>query len=849
MLSLSDLTRLFYRAFSPGRILRETYRSFRALLDHDHRSHERLAALEKLYHEEKPADFCAVIKAYEELAQAIFNMIDSLSKMTPGAYPQLSSILTRIDSTLRAEGLNVDKVVPSSPFVLPLDSLPSHGAKLVGGKAANLSRIKAETGLPVPKGFAITSGAYQYFCEANHLFPKIASVLADLDIDSPSSLERASRDMTDLIREAPLPPEVGNAIRNAFVQAFEDLLPIRACAMRSSAVGEDGLFSFAGQFKTVLNVSPERLGEAYKEVIASKYSVGALHYRVKGGFLDQDTPMAVLVIEMIDAAASGIVYSRSPVSSQPSSIMVYSIWGLGELLVKGAAAPDLIEVAKEGASLRVVKKEKASGDSKMVLSRPGLIETIALDPIEKDHHSLSESTALQLASWSLRLESCFGGPQDVEWCLDRTGNLYVLQSRPLRIEGPAQRTCEVSLSDISNPVLLSGGERAASGIGTGTVFILSSPSDLKDVPKDSVLVSRTTSPRWTQVIDRVNAVVTDVGSVAGHFASVAREWGVPTLVNTGVASQVLKTGESVTVDADRGIVFRGVVEALLNLPCDPKTHLPENPFRRRLRQILDHISPLHLTDPASPGFVPEKCETLHDLLRFIHEKAVREMFSLGGKGKGRVRGARKLVSEVPITLYMLDLGGGVGDAGESKGIRLESVKNIPLRALWKGLSHPDIAWSSEIRHFDWEEFDRLSSGIIRLDSQALASFALLSADYLNINVRFGYHFVVIDTLCRPTPRENYISFRFGGGGADLEGRLLRTTFLGRVLGAQGFDTNLQGDTIDATFHKGSPAELEGKLEVLGFLLGFTRMMDMKLKNMETVNTLVREFLVRAPSHS
>ncbi len=849
MLSLNDLTRLFYRTFSPGRILRETYRSFRALLDHDHRSHERLAALEKLYHEEKPADFCAVIKAYEELAQAIFNMIDSLNKMTPGAYPQLSSILTRIDSTIRAEGLNVDKVDPSSPFVLPLDSLPSHGAKIVGGKAANLSRIKTETGLPVPKGFAITSRAYQYFCEANHLFPKIASVLADLDIDSPSSLERASRDLTDLIREAPLPTEVGNAIRNAFVQAFEDLLPIRACAMRSSAVGEDGLFSFAGQFKTVLNVSPERLGEAYKEVIASKYSVGALHYRVKGGFLDQDTPMAVLVLEMIDAAASGIVYSRSPVSSQPSSIMVYSIWGLGELLVKGAAAPDLIEVAKEGASLRVVKKEKASGDSKMVLSRPGLIETIALDPIEKDHHSLSESTALQLASWSLRLESCFGGPQDVEWCLDRTGNLYVLQSRPLRIEGPAQRTCEVPLSHIPNPVLLSGGERAASGIGTGTVFILSSPSDLKDVPKDSVLVSRTTSPRWTQVIDRVNAVVTDVGSVAGHFASVAREWGVPTLGNTCVASQVLETGESVTVDADRGIVFRGVVEALLNLPCDLKTHLPENPFRRRLRQMLDHISPLHLTDPASPGFVPEKCETLHDLLRFIHEKAVREMFSLGGKGKGRVRGARKLVSEVPITLYVLDLGGGVRDAGESKGIRLESVKNIPLRALWKGLSHPDIAWSSEIRHFDWEEFDRLSSGIIRLDSQALASFALLSADYLNINVRFGYHFVVIDTLCRPTPRENYISFRFGGGGADLEGRLLRTTFLGRVLEVQGFDTNLQGDTIDATFQKGSPAELEGKLEVLGFLLGFTRLMDMRLKSMQTVDTFAREFLERAPSRS
>ncbi len=849
MLSLNDLIRLFYRTFSPGRILRGTYEAFRALLDADHKCHEQVAALEKLYHENKRADFCAVIKAYEEVAQSIPQMIQSLERMAPGAYQRLSAIFTRIDSAIRAEGLRVDPVDPSSPFMLPLDSLPSPPEKLVGGKAANLSRIKKETGLPVPKGFAITSRAHQYFCEANHLLPKIASVLADLDIDSPPSLEGASRDLTDLIREAPLPPEVEDAIRNAFVRTFEDVPPIRACAMRSSAVGEDGLFSFAGQFKTMLNVGPERLGEAYKEVLASKYSVGALLYRVKGGFLDQETPMAVLVLEMINPAASGIVYSRSPLSSQPSSIMVYSVWGLGELLVKGAAAPDRIEIARDGGSLRVVKKEKASGHSKMVLSRPGLVETVALDPIEKEHHSLTESMALQLASWSLKLESCFGGPQDVEWCLDRAGNLYVLQSRPLRLEGPAPRTCDVPSSDISNPVLLSGGERAASGIGTGTVFILSSPSDLKDVPEESVLVSRTTSPKWTQVLGRVKAVVTDVGSVAGHFASVAREWGVPALVNTAVATQVLRAGETVTVDADRGTVFRGVVEPLLNLPCDLKTHLPENAFRRRLRRMLDRISPLHLTNPDSPDFVPEKCETLHDLLRFIHEKAVREMFSLGGRGKGRVRGARKLVSEVPVTLYMLDLGDGVRDTGEKRGILLEDVKNIPLRALWKGLSRPDIAWSSEIRHFDWEEFDRLSSGIIGLDSQSLASFALLSADYLNINVRFGYHFVVIDTLCRPFPRENYISFRFGGGGANLEGRLLRTTFLGQVLEAQGFETNLQGDTIDATFHKGSPAELEGRLEVLGFLLGFTRLMDMKLESMQSVDTLVKEFLERASSRS
>ncbi|MCU0595854.1 MAG: PEP/pyruvate-binding domain-containing protein, partial [Desulfobacterota bacterium] len=263
----------------------------------------------------------------------------------------------------------------------------------------------------------ITSRACHFFCEANHLYPKIASVLAELDIESPLSLEEASKSLTHLVLEAPLPPELDTAIQNAFARVFGDDLPPKTCAMRSSAVGEDGLFSFAGQFRTVLNVGPEGLAEAYKQVIASKYSAGALLYRVRGGFLDQETPMAVLALEMLDAAASGIVYSQSPLSSQPSSIVVYSVWGLGELLVKGAATPDRIEIARHGESLQVIRKEKASGESKMVLARSGLVETVALDPFEREHLSLSESMALQLAAWSVLLERRFGGPQDVEWCL------------------------------------------------------------------------------------------------------------------------------------------------------------------------------------------------------------------------------------------------------------------------------------------------------------------------------------------------------------------------------------------------------------------------------------------------
>ena len=132
------------------------------------------------------------------------------------------------------------------------------------------------------------------------------------------------------------------------------------------------------------------------------------------------------------------------------------------------------------------------------------------------------------------------------------------------------------------------------------------------------------------------------------------------------------------------------------------------------------------------------------------------------------------------------------------------------------------------------------------DSQLLASFALLSADYLNINIRFGYHFVVIDTLCGANPRENYVSLRFKGGGAAFEGRHLRGRFLARVLEEHGFEVRLEGDIVDVRLRGIASSELEAKLEVLGFLLGFTRLLDMKLDNMENVETLVDEFLGKAP---
>ena len=836
------LAHLATRLFAPAKHLKATYEAFRQLLEWDQRSHEKMAELESFCHEEKKGDFWAIRKTYEDLYGAVAEMVAHLTVMAPRSYQALFARLRDIDAAVRTSGLTLQQPDAFPPFVLPLKEIPPQAEGLAGGKAAHLAEIASALDLPVPNGFVITSRAFNAFCETNRLGPAIENALATLDPDSPRALEETSAYLTSLVLKGSMPPGLEEAMREVYSRIFG----AARCAVRSSAVGEDAAFSFAGQFKTVLNVDAARLVEAYKEVVASKYSPSAIFYRVKNGFLDRETPMAVLALEMVDAVASGIVYSQSPLAASKSRTTIYAIWGLGELLVKGDTVPDVLELSMAGDRPEVVHRTPGARDFKTVLTPRGGVETVPLEAPEKDTAPIDDHQAARLAAWARQLESFFQSPQDVEWCKDRPGRLLILQSRPLKVEKEAEDSCRIELSGVANPVLLAGGDRAVSGIGTGKVFVVSSFGDLQNLPMGSVLVARSAPPKYAQVMDRLSAVVTDLGAAAGHFVSVAREWGVPTLVNTREATRNLKPGEMVTVVADSAKVFAGAVAGLPENGC-PKSGLPEDsPVMKRLRRILDHCAPLNLLDPRDDGFVPQGCKTLHDIVRFVHEKAVQEMFFLGSKGMRRA-GANKLISQIPVTLYVLDLEKRrPRGLARRRGLPLEKVENLGLRALWRGLGDPAISWSGDLRHLDWQEFDRLSAGIISLDSQMLASFAVISKDYLNIHIRFGYHFVVIDTLFGPVSEQNYISLRFKGGGAAPERRRLRIRFLARVLGAHGFETDPEGDGIDVTRRAVASLDIEKKLEMLGFLLGFTRLLDQRLEDTADVEAFSDRFLTRFP---
>ncbi len=857
-----------YQVFSPGTILREKYESFKALLEYDKAAHEFMADLEDIYYTQKRCDFQAVVKTYEQFAAAVLQMVEKLSIMCPSNYWSLKDYFKKFDFYIRFMLAPPDFDF-SPPFTIEFNKISSSNEAMAGKKAFCLSHLNKELHLPTPNGFVITTNAFHYFLEVNNLHEPINEMLADLDIRNVSSCEKTSKEIRKIILNAAVPDEIVISIDSA-IKKFEaeDNINYRF-ALRSSAVKEDGQISFAGQYKTVLNMDRKEILNGYKQVIASKYSPQALFYRISHGVLDYETPMAVLVIEMIDSKTSGVIYTQDFESRLSDNLLIHSIWGQGELLVEGETACDIITISKimpdRIATIKTAVKEKQmvlsqnselkdnqveDGQTKKAQTQKTQTRIIDTRQDQANVLSLDQSSALTLAKWAISLEKHFGQPQDIEWCQDKSGKLFILQSRPLNID-PDNFQTEIkqskapeitNRSKIENKILCSNAQSVCRGVGSGPVYRLEQMSQIAQIPEGSILVVKHALPQFVTAINKVVAIIIETGSYASHFASIAREFGIPTIVNIEKGFSDLVLGNHVTVDAERGIIYDGVAAPLMGQTTPRKNLFKESSFMVKLQYVMNFAAKLKLTNPESDSFKPEACRSLHDIIRFTHETAVREMFSIGKRKGGRKKGAKKLISDIPMLFYILDVGSGVKN-NKNKVLKPEDITSVPMKAVLKGLSHPGICWS-ETTHFDWEEYDRIvmAGGIISADSSMFGSYAVVSKEYLNVNFRFGYHFVILDTICSPLKEDNYILFRFSGGGGTPEGRTIRADFIKGILTRLGFMVQVKSDLIDAQFKHGSLKTMEKTLNLTGRLLGATKLMDMYLKKDLDIQFFIDEFM-------
>jgi pyruvate,water dikinase len=309
-----------------------------------------------------------------------------------------------------------------------------------GGKSTSLGELIA-SGINVPPGFAVSTAAFDAFMMVDGLAERVSRSLTSLDPADVGAVTDASTEIALEMRRTPVP----EALRAAVTRDYGTLASTSGCsepavAVRSSARGEDSAdATFAGQQETYLwVVGVDGVCEAIRDCWISLYSPPAISYRSRMT-ADADAAMGVTVQLMVDAEVSGVMFTCSPLSGDPSVITLNASWGLGLAVVGGEVTPDEFVLSKVTSEvLRATLGDKTveyvpdpSG------SGTSLIE-VAAD--RRTQPSLTDEQLPALVALGRRVENHFGTRQDIEWAIGRNGsfpdNLYVLQSRPVTVSGP-----------------------------------------------------------------------------------------------------------------------------------------------------------------------------------------------------------------------------------------------------------------------------------------------------------------------------------------------------------------------------------------------------------------------------
>ncbi len=826
------------------------YRHFQNLLSGNNRALEIITELEEVCYGHKPFGLEFIIGQTERLASRVYDIAEDLNALSGGKYPELFEVVENVSVKVLRD-LVQKRTLEKTALTVPLQHISMDRLSEVGGKAANLGEIYNRVHLPVPRGFGVTAYACLHFMESNNLYEQADLILKGLDVEDTERLVDSSEKIKDMILAAPLPQDLEKAL-------FDELLKLEKAygtgihlAVRSSATSEDSEASFAGQHSSVLGVTRENLTAAYKKVVASTFNPRAIYYRRKKGYPDEYVIMSVLCVMMVDAQASGVMYTRDPNDHRRNVILINSVWGLGVGAVDGSLATDFFEIDKHNRELTIAKT--AIKPSKLVLTSEGTLQEAEVEPEFQSKPTLTPDQIQVLVNYGLTLEEHYHQPLDVEWALDVSGRIIILQTRPLSVDivnsdSDTSKNSEASaqwqIKCLDHPILIREGTTASRGKASGLAYILTSDHNLLNIPEGSILIAPQTSPRYVAILGRVQAIVTDVGSVTGHMASVAREFGVPTLVGTGNATSIISQGQEITVDATNAIVYEGRVESILERkrPVNP---MVGSPIYKKAHQALKKLTVLNLTNPELDNFCPEGCQTLHDVIRFAHEMSMREMFRISDDLEVNERFAIKFKAPLPMKIFLVDLGGGLEIPPDASEATLKHVRSLPFYALLKGMTHPEVSWTGHIG-VDWKGFATiLAESVLRdptLDERMGGpNYVVISRDYLNFNSRLGYHFAVVDAFCGSHVNDNYITFSFKGGAADIGRRSRRALLIGGILKRLGFKTTIKGDMVQGEFKKYECLMMEEKLDMIGRLLGAVRLLDMVLSDEGQIEWYVEEF--------
>ena len=572
----------------------------------------------------------------------------------------------------------------------------------VGGKNASLGEMISglnSQGVRVPGGFATTAEAFESFLDHSDLKNKINELLSNLDITNIQELTKTGLLIRQWVEEAPFPKDLHQSIVESYEKLTQQLGSDVTFAVRSSATAEDlPEASFAGQQETYLNVSGiDDILIAVRKVYASLYNDRAISYRVHQGFEHEMVSLSAGIQQMVrsDIGSSGVMFTLDTESGFEDAVFITSAYGLGETVVQGSVNPDEFYVHKS--TLRsgkpaILSRSLGSKSIKMVYAEDNSNSPVATTEVDSEDRlkfSLSDSQIEELAHYAMKIESHYGRAMDIEWALDGVdGKIYIVQARPETVKSrqSSQNIERYKLLETSNIIV--EGRAIGQKIGTGKTKIINDLSEMDSVNEGDILVTDMTDPDWEPVMKLASAIITNRGGRTCHAAIIARELGVPAIVGTGNATELLQNDYAVTAscaEGDTGKVYQGKLK--FEHTFSEVGDLPEIP----VKIMMNVGNPSRAFDFASipnAGVGLARLEFIINNTIGIHPKALLEFDTLPNELKEEIT-KRTSCYNSPVDFYVQKLTEGISTIAASFSqspviIRMSDFKSNEYSNLFAG---------------------------------------------------------------------------------------------------------------------------------------------------------------------
>jgi rifampicin phosphotransferase len=311
-----------------------------------------------------------------------------------------------------------------SSFVLCFQDIDKTKLTVVGGKGANLGELSKIEGIRVPDGFCISTEAFKIIIGETSSINELLDRLSLLKVEDRDKIGKLCGEIRKVIEGIAIPQDINEEIARHLSRLNEK----NAYAVRSSATAEDlPTASFAGQQDTYLNIiGKEAIYQHISKCWASLFTERAVIYRLQNGFEHRKVYLSVVVQKMIFPQVAGILFTADPVTSNRKVLSIDASFGLGEALVSGLVNADIYKVCNG----KVIDKKISTKKLAIYALKDGGTKAQEIEPERQNRQALTDEQILQLDRMGRTIESHFGYPQDIEWCLvDDT--FYIVQSRPI----------------------------------------------------------------------------------------------------------------------------------------------------------------------------------------------------------------------------------------------------------------------------------------------------------------------------------------------------------------------------------------------------------------------------------